>query len=185
MRNTVTKRHTSLDGIESYAVYSLCERYRYWLQRVWSPENNDQARRLAFLMLNPSTATELENDPTVHRCERRAREGGYNGFIVLNIFAFRATDPKDMKAEADPVGEENNDYIRMLLTFARRNLVDIVCAWGVHGSYMSRDKQVLAMMRAWKVEPMALGLSKDGHPKHPLYIGYDQKPFPYLVKADE
>ena len=84
----------------SVAVYSDCERYRYMLTRVWEPGGC----KALFIMLNPSTATEVQNDPTVERCERRARALGFGAFRVLNIFAWRDTDPKAMRAAADPVG---------------------------------------------------------------------------------
>ena len=87
---------------DSWAVYSDCEHYRYLLTRVWNPEG----RRALFVMLNPSTATEYQNDPTVERCERRARTLGFGAFRVTNIFAYRATDPKVMRAQGDPVGRE-------------------------------------------------------------------------------
>ncbi len=91
----------------STAVYSDCERYRYLLTRVWNPDGP----RALFVMLNPSTATEVQNDPTVERCERRARALGFGGFRVTNIFAWRDTDPRAMRAAADPVGPANDAAI--------------------------------------------------------------------------
>jgi hypothetical protein len=95
----ITRTHQKGDAA-SVAVYSDCERYRYSLTRVWDADGS----RALFIMLNPSTATEVQNDPTVERCERRARALGFGAFRVLNIFAWRATDPRDMRAAADPVG---------------------------------------------------------------------------------
>ena len=89
----ITRSHTKGDA-PSTAVYSPCEQYRYSLTRVW----DNAAPRVMFVMLNPSTATEVQNDPTVERCERRARVLGFGGFRVTNIFAWRATDPRDMRA---------------------------------------------------------------------------------------
>lgn len=152
--------------------------YRYLLERSFDSSNIFKRSRLAFLMLNPSTATEEANDPTVERCERRARNGGYDGVIVINLFAYRATDPKNMMAVSDPVGPENDDYIRFVLDRAKSGHVEIVCAWGVHGAYMSRDKDVLEMFKAAKVSPAALGTSKNGHPRHPLYISYSATVIP-------
>ncbi|OZA02269.1 MAG: hypothetical protein B7Y02_16985, partial [Rhodobacterales bacterium 17-64-5] len=94
----ITRRFLKGDAA-SEAVYSECERYRYLLARVWGP-----GAKVMFVMLNPSTATEVQNDPTVERCERRARVLGFGAFCVTNIFAYRATDPKVMRAVADPVG---------------------------------------------------------------------------------
>ena len=99
----ITRTHTKGDA-PSTAVYSDCERYRYSLTRVW----DHQADKVLFVMLNPSTATEVQNDPTVERCERRARTLGFGGFRVTNIFAWRDTDPRNMKAAADPIGPHND-----------------------------------------------------------------------------
>ena len=89
----ITRSHIK-DDAPSVAVYSDCERYRYALTRVWEP----QGRRLSFVMLNPSTATEVQNDPTVERCERRARALGFGGFRVDNIFAWPHHDPRKLPA---------------------------------------------------------------------------------------
>ena len=109
----------------SVAVYSDCEAYRYRLERVWH-----EGPRVVFVMLNPSTATEAQNDPTVERCERRARALGFGGFAVGNIFGFRATDPKLMRAAADPVGPGNDAAILAMAAQADR----VICAWGTHGA---------------------------------------------------
>ena len=102
----ITRSHIK-DDAPSVAVYSDCERYRYALTRVWDP----LGPRLSFVMLNPSTATEVQNDPTVERCERRARALGFGGFRVTNIFAWRDTDPRKMRAAADPIGPDNDAAI--------------------------------------------------------------------------
>lgn len=163
----ITRHHQKGDAA-SVAEYSDCEAYRYTLTRVW-----DAARpRAAFVMLNPSTATEVQNDPTVERCERRARALGYGAFRVLNIFAYRATDPRVMRAAADPVGPGNDAAILAALPWAGR----VVCAWGTHGAHLDRGPQVAAMLRGAGARLWHLGLSKAGHPKHPLYIGYDVQP---------
>lgn len=155
----------------STAVYSACERYRYALTRTWDP---DQAR-LLFVMLNPSTATEVQNDPTVERCERRARALGYGAFRVCNIFAWRDTDPKAMRAASDPVGSGNDAAIREGADWAGR----VLCAWGTHGAHLQRGAAVEALLRGTGRPLCHLGLSKAGHPKHPLYIAYSQNPEPW------
>ncbi len=156
----------------SQAVYSPCERYRYLLTRIWQPAG----RKALFVMLNPSTATELQNDPTVERCERRARALGFGAFRVTNIFAFRATDPRVMRAEADPIGPGNDAAIADSAAWADT----IVCAWGTHGAHLGRGAQVARLLRATNHDLHHLGLSKHGHPKHPLYIGYDRQPERWL-----
>lgn len=157
------------------AIFSPCTRYRYRLWRRW-----DSSRvSLVMLMLNPSTADETANDPTVERCERRARRLGFGALEVLNIFAFRAADPDVMKAEADPVGPENDATIDgMLANAAHRRRFgaheDTFCAgWGVHGTHRGRAERVSFMAAANGVQLMALGLTKDGQPRHPLYMGND------------
>lgn len=164
----ITRTHLKGDA-QSEAVYSDCESYRYLLTRVWDA----QGPKASFVMLNPSTATETQNDPTVERCERRARALGFGAFRVTNIFAYRATDPRVMRAQADPVGPENDLAIRdSALHWADQ----IICAWGTHGAHLQRGAQVAALLRATGKPLFTLGLTQDGHPKHPLYIGYDRQP---------
>lgn len=152
--------------VQFRCVFSPCRKYRYRLQKRW----DDELPSINFIMLNPSTADEIVSDPTVTRCENRAREWGYGGLIVTNIFAFRATDPKDMKAQDDPVGPENNGHI----FHAALQSADIVCGWGTHGSYLGRDKHVIQLLQRHGIRPMSLGVTKDGHPRHPLYVPYSQ-----------
>jgi hypothetical protein len=155
----------------SVAVYSDCERYRYLLTRVWDPAGE----KALFVMLNPSTATEVQNDPTVERCERRARALGFGAFRVTNIFAWRATDPKHMRAALDPVGPENDAAIRDSAGWADR----IICAWGAHGAHLDRGAAVERLLRATGAPLFHLGLTQAGHPRHPLYVGYARQPEPW------
>lgn len=163
----ITRHHTKGDA-PSWAEFSDCETYRYALTRVW----DEQARKVMFVMLNPSTADEMRNDPTVERCERRARVLGYGGFRVTNIFAFRATDPKDMRRDLDPDGPENNAALLAGAEWAD----DIIAAWGVHGEHRERGPQVARLLEATKVPLFHLGLTKAGHPRHPLYVSYSRTP---------
>lgn len=163
----ITRTHIKGDA-PSTAVYSDCERYRYTLTREWAPG----AGRALFIMLNPSTATEVQNDPTVERCERRARALGFGAFRVTNIFAWRDTDPRRMRAAPDPVGPENDAAIVESCDWADR----IVAAWGTHGAHLGRGAAVEALLRGTGAPVFHLGLSKAGHPKHPLYIAYARQP---------
>jgi hypothetical protein len=165
----ITRTFTKGDAV-SDAVYSDCERYRYLLTRVWAA-----GPRALFVMLNPSTATEVQNDPTVERCERRARALGYGAFRVTNIFAFRATDPMVMRAEADPVGPDNDAAILQSAVWADR----IFCAWGNHGLHMGRGDQVAGLLRLSGLPLFHLGLTGQSQPRHPLYVGYDRQPEPW------
>lgn len=170
----ITRSHTKGDA-PSVAVYSDCEQYRYLLTREW-----DAARRKAlFIMLNPSTATEVQNDPTVERCERRARTLGFGAFRVCNIFAWRDTDPKAMKAAADPIGPENDRAILESCPWADQ----IICAWGAHGSHLNRGAEMAAILRQTGLPLTHLGLTKAGHPKHPLYLSYSEPPRPWIEET--
>lgn len=170
----ITRTHTKGDA-PSTAIYSDCERYRYSLTRIW----DDDGQKVLFVMLNPSTATEVQNDPTVERCERRARTLGFGGFQVTNIFAWRDTDPRNMRAAADPVGPQNDKTILAGADWAD----SIVCAWGTHGAHLNRGAQVEALLRSAQHPLLQLGLTKDGHPKHPLYIGYAVRPEPWRASS--
>lgn len=170
MTGLLTRTHQKGDAW-SEAVYSPCESYRYLLTRTWDAGGP----RALFVMLNPSTATELQNDPTVERCERRARALGFGAFRVCNIFGFRATDPKVMRAAADPVGPGNDEAIAGSAPWADR----IVCAWGSHGAHLDRGRAVERLLRGTGRPLHHLGLTRDGQPRHPLYIGYDRQPEPW------
>lgn len=166
-------RHFTKGDAVSEAVYSDCEKYRYSLTRIWDAAG----ARALFVMLNPSTATEVQNDPTVERCERRARALGFGGFRVTNIFAWRDTDPKNMRAAHDPVGPENNDTIRQsALSWVRDTNDQIICAWGAHGDHLGQGFAIQSLLRKCDKPLYSLGMTKQGHPKHPLYIGYSVQP---------
>lgn len=156
------RNHQKADAA-SEAVYSDCETYRYALTRLWGP-----GRRLAFVMLNPSTATEMQNDPTVERCERRARALGYGGFRVVNLFAYRATDPAQLRKVVDPVGPDNDATLTKAATWADT----IICGWGMHGGLYERGAKIRTRLRASGKDLHHLGLTKDGQPRHPLYVAY-------------
>ncbi len=163
----ITRSHQKGDAA-SVAVYSDCEKYRYMLTRVW----DDAGKKVHFIMLNPSTATEVQNDPTVERCERRARTLGFGGFRVTNIFAWRDTDPKEMRRADDPVGPENDRAILDSCDWADQ----VICAWGTHGAHRGRGDDVTARLQGTDCQLYHLGLTQAGHPKHPLYIAYAQMP---------
>ena len=163
----ITKAHQKGDAA-SVAVYSDCEFYRYDLTRIWDASG----QKALFVMLNPSTATEFQNDPTVERCVRRARALGFGAFRVTNIFAYRATDPKVMRRVTDPIGPGNDAAITNGAAWADR----IICAWGSHGAHMDRGQAVEQLLRDIAKPLWHLGLTQAGQPKHPLYIGYDRQP---------
>lgn len=142
--------------------------YRYTLWRRWG----DGGRVCHFLMLNPSTADETSNDPTVERCQRRARAWGYDGLVVSNIFALRSTDPSALYGHPDPVGRDNDAWIRQSST----TCAITVCAWGAHGKHLRRSSEVAAMLSQSGVPLYALAWTADGEPRHPLYLPYALTP---------
>lgn len=117
-------------------------------------------------MLNPSTATEDILDPTVTRCLRRAQAEGHARLVVANLFALRATDPRELYRHDDPVGPRNDEQILLAAQDADR----LVVAWGVHGALKGRGQAVLALLREAGSKPFTLGKTKEGHPRHPLYV---------------
>lgn len=166
-------RHHQKDDAASTADYSDCENYRYALTRVW----DDTAPRVTFIMLNPSKATEVQNDPTIERCERRARALGFGGFCAVNIFALRETDPHKMRAHPTPEGPDNDAAITHACLWA-----DIIVAgWGAHGDHKGRGKVMRDVLRATGRDIHCLGVTKAGHPRHPLYIAYAQRPEPWDI----
>ena len=148
----------SADAILRSAVFSRCRKYRYILTRVWNPK----LPLVLFVGLNPSTADEHKDDPTVRRCIGFAREWHFGGLSLVNLFAYRATDPGDLLAATDPIGPRNDNCI---LTIARTT-GRIVLAWGTLGGILGRDQRVLSMLPG----AYCLGVTKGGHPKHPLYL---------------
>lgn len=154
----------------SGATFSSCAQYRYLLWRTWEPGG----KSVLFLMLNPSTADAIENDPTVERCQRRAMAMGFGRVLVANIFALRSTDPQALYDHPEPVGQENDEAILE----AARQADLVVCAWGTHGAHQGRGLAVLRMLRDADIEATCLGVNKDGSPKHPLYVAYRASPVP-------
>ncbi len=128
--------------------------------------------RLGYVMLNPSTADEKSNDPTIERCERRAKALGYGAIQITNLFAFRATSPKDLKAAKHPFGQDN----LRILTSSFDWSDNVIAAWGVHGTHREADEIAKRQLAETSTPILHLGLTKDGHPRHPLYVPYAQPP---------
>ena len=150
------------------ADFSSCRKYRYTLWRQW----NKEKPYALFVCLNPSTADANYDDPTVRRCIRYADSWGYGGMYMANIFAFRATNPKDMKKAFCPVGHYNDNNLYWLSQGAGIT----VCGWGNHGSYLGRDKEVLLLLK----DPHCLGTTESGQPRHPLYLKKTLTPRRYI-----
>jgi hypothetical protein len=127
-------------------------------------------------MLNPSKAGETESDHTVTRQIERSRRMGFGGLIVVNAFAFVATDPRDMKRAADPVGPENDSYILGAAMEATESGGKVIVAWGKDGAFRSRATDICRLMEERDIPLWVLQVNGDGQPGHPLYIGYDVEP---------
>lgn len=151
------------------AEFSPDRKYRWTLHRIWQPANP----LACYVLLNPSTADEFSNDPTVERCQVRALNAGFGGLIVVNIFAFRSTDPAALYEIADPVGGLAND---MAIVAAAQKSKLVVCGWGRHGALQDRGKKVLELIRSTGKVPHALRINSDGSPVHPLYLPYSLNP---------
>ena len=159
--------------MKSEAVFSECGKYRYLLTRKWG-----YGRPCGFVMLNPSTADALHDDPTIRRCVGFAKAWGCAELTVVNLFAVRATSPRDMMRADDPVGPENKEHVQRAATYVAGGGGDyskpragpFVCAWGAHGSFWGQDETVLGWLEELLVPPLALRLTKHGHPAHPLYL---------------
>ncbi len=161
----------SLVGMSpSGAFFSELRTHRYTLWRNWETVFIDHPRQLvAFIGLNPSTADENLDDPTIRRCIGFAKQWGYSGFVMLNLFAYRATDPRVMKRHPDPVGELNDSVIEVVVEAVGKT----VCAWGVHGIHRGRECDVKRLLSRCSAPVHHLGLTRGGSPKHPLYLPGD------------
>ena len=149
--------------INKTANFSSCRKYRYSLSRIW----DKQKKFVLFIGLNPSTADEEVDDPTIRRCFGYAQKWGYGCFIMVNLFAYRTTSPSNLKKVKYPVGKDNDKYI---VTLSKK--ADItVAAWGNNGILYRRDKQVLSLVP----NLMCLKVNKSGQPAHPLYLKKDLK----------
>lgn len=98
----------------SDAVLSPDREYRYRLSRTWDSEKPT----LGFIMLNPSTDDESEDDPTIRRCLGYAKDWGYGSILVGNLFGLRATDPSQLREHGNPVGPENDEHLQLICTEA-------------------------------------------------------------------
>jgi hypothetical protein len=130
---------------------------------------------VVFVGLNPSTADATQDDPTIRRCVGFADKWGYGGIAMVNLFAFRATDPSEMKAADDPVGPDNEET----LLKSGRLYNHLVFMWGANGNHHNRDVEVLELLSKYKHKWRCLGVTKAGMPKHPLYLAKDTELVPY------
>lgn len=130
---------------------------------------------MAMVMLNPSTADAANDDPTIRRCIAIAAREGHGGLEIMNLFAYRATAPTDLKTATDPIGPDNDLYLEAL--FARYK--NVLAAWGVYGSFCARAETVMRMATRRGVTFSCLGRTATGQPRHPLYMPADSGILPF------
>lgn len=157
---------------QSGATFDRTGQYRYTLWRVW----DSTLPAVAFVMLNPSTADETVEDPTIRRCTGFARAWGYGSVEVVNLFSYRATQPQQLKLAEDPVGAETDSYI--LQASDRASL--LVFAWGNWGKLFDRDRAVLKLLS--QKQCYCLGRNRSGQPRHPLYVPSRWQPVPFEIE---
>jgi hypothetical protein len=154
------------------AIFDATGRYRYLLRRRWERSGP----RAAFILLNPSTADATNDDPTIRRCAGFAQSWGFASMEIVNIFAFRATDPGALRAAVDPVGPENDRHV--LMSCRRAHLR--IAGWGNHGRLHARSEAVLTLLRK-AGGAVCLGVTKQGQPRHPLYLRKDARTSAYDI----
>ena len=154
--------------VNKNATFSDCRKYRYVISRTW----DGKKKTILFIGLNPSTADEKIDDPTIRRCINYAQNWGYGSLLMVNLFAYRATMPTELKKVKNPIGNDNDLHIKELI-----KKVDLaVAAWGNEGSLLNRDKEIK------KIIPnlMYLKINKSGQPAHPLYQKKDLQLIKYI-----
>jgi len=156
--------------MENGAVIDSTGIYRYSLWREW----NTNAPRIAFVMLNPSRADAITDDPTLRRCIRFAQSWGYGSLEVVNLFAYRASRPTILAQVSDPVGAENDHYLKQAVELADK----IIVAWGNQGILGDRSRVVLDWLTSFNAL-YCLGINQTGYPRHPLYVKSSTKPVYY------
>lgn len=172
----MTTRYTDVG-----AIVSDCGRYRYRLWRRWGDGGQGS---LVFIMLNPSTADGEQDDPTIRKCVGFAKRAGYRGIEIINLFAYRATKPADLKASGYQIGPQNDTHIKAVLSIYQ----DVVVAWGTNadcGAGWLRVRRVMEMVADAYIQPSALKLTANGIPWHPLMLGYETEWVPYRLKGHD
>lgn len=165
------RRSSHLGDSAGGATLSACGAYRYYLWRQWDAT----LPTALFVMLNPSTADERRDDPTIRRCVAFARALDCGRLEVVNLYALRATDPRKLWRHPSPIGWENHDHIQCAVDEAAR----IIVAWGANARDLGRVGAVVAQMPRKRVE--CLGVTSKGHPRHPLMLPRHAKPEPWSL----
>jgi hypothetical protein len=152
-------------------IFSACRKYRYVLWREWDMFSDSFAN---FICLNPGSADETQDDATVRACEEYAKRWGYGALCITSLFAFQAEDPQIMMSADDPVGPENDEWLKK----SARGAGVIIAAWGTNGRYRDRHLAVIEMFRG---RLFCLRQTQDGHPQHPLNLSRDLTPVKFSI----
>jgi hypothetical protein len=161
----------ALPTLESGAVFSDCRTYRYALWRAWDFDKP----LVTFIGLNPSTADENQDDPTIRRCISLARRWNFGRLAVVNLFAYRCTDPSKLELASQPIGAENDTWICQWIA---PSALTVAC-WGNRGGYLGRDRVV----QGFAPDLYCLRLTRRGYPSHPLYLPADIQPVPFQTRS--
>ena len=166
------------------AVFSEDRKYRYLLRRKYVGEKpmfptENHGKTICWVMLNPSTADEKVNDPTIAKCLTTSRAWGYHDVTIVNIFAYRATKPSNMmkfaKEGGDPIGPLNRRFLREEILSADT----VICAWGAGGSFQGREADIIKGLGKTGTKAWCLGFTKEKAPRHPLYVSKKEKLYPF------
>jgi hypothetical protein len=158
----VQQKQDLAGGLAAAVFDGPAREYRYLLTRIWDPA----VAPLVFLMLNPSTADALEDDPTIRRCTSFAKREQAGGVVVVNLFGLRSTDPRALLHHPDPVGRHNDVFVRQAVSMAST----VIAAWGAAGVTGNRGQEVTEALTARGVALRCLGRTSTGQPRHPLYL---------------
>lgn len=157
-----------IEVVERGADFSPCERFRYSLYRRLAIDDSEAV--ITWIMLNPSTADAIQDDPTIRRCMGFSAQWGFPHVYITNVFAYRATDPKELRRAIDPHGPDNDLWIKRRTDLSM--ITQVMFAWGTHGAYLDMGPRIEQWVRELRKEVgcYTLGRTKAGHPKHPLYL---------------
>lgn len=158
----VEQKQDLAGGLAAAVFNNAARTHRYLLTRIWDPA----VKPAVYVMLNPSTADALEDDPTIRRCTSFARRQGAGGLIVVNLFALRSKDPRALLAHPDPVGRHNDRFIRQAVAMGD----PVICAWGAAPIAGERGREVAVQLAGRGVALRCLGTTALGQPRHPLYL---------------
>ncbi len=158
--------------LHSKAIFSVCYNYRYSITKTYKYGE----KKLLFILLNPSQATEKVYDPTLLRCKKRAEKSNYKQLRICNLFALRTTNPEKLKKVYDPIGPLNNNILKKSIHWSDV----IICSWGNLGILNNRAIEVIQLIRENNTPVFHLGLTKKNQPKHLLYISYDKIPIKWF-----